>query len=94
MAPADWGRAEAPAGSANTITRPATATTLAIRPRFLPPIIALVVPLGANPARDRPHDPALVAKRRDQGFRMITIGYDLQPMLAGLYRAINEGRNS
>jgi 4-hydroxy-2-oxoheptanedioate aldolase len=39
-------------------------------------------------------DPALVAKRRDQGFRMITIGYDLQPMLAGLHRAISDGRNA
>ena len=39
-------------------------------------------------------DPALVAKRRDQGFRMITIGYDLQPMLAGLHRAISDGRDA
>ncbi|MEO5898857.1 MAG: aldolase/citrate lyase family protein, partial [Ilumatobacteraceae bacterium] len=39
-------------------------------------------------------DPALVAKRRDQGFRMITIGYDLQPMIAGLHRALNDGRRA
>jgi len=39
-------------------------------------------------------DPALVAKRRDQGFRMITIGYDLQPMIAGLHRALADGRQA
>lgn len=39
-------------------------------------------------------DSALVAERRDRGFLMITLGYDLQSMLAGLHRAISDGHNA
>lgn len=39
-------------------------------------------------------EPSLVAKRRDQGFRFISIGYDLQPMIAGLHQALAQGRNA
>jgi hypothetical protein len=37
-------------------------------------------------------DPSLVAKRTAQGFRMITIGFDLGPMVSGLHRALADGR--
>jgi 4-hydroxy-2-oxoheptanedioate aldolase len=37
-------------------------------------------------------DPTLVAKRKAQGFRMITVGYDLQPMVGGLHEALATGR--
>lgn len=36
--------------------------------------------------------PELVAKRVEQGFRMITIGYDFGPMMAGLRGALAQGR--
>lgn len=39
-------------------------------------------------------EPSLVTKRREQGFRMITIGYDLQPMIAGLHHALGEARKA
>jgi 4-hydroxy-2-oxoheptanedioate aldolase len=39
-------------------------------------------------------EPALVAKRRSQGFRMITIGSDAQAMVAGLRRAVADGRRA
>jgi 4-hydroxy-2-oxoheptanedioate aldolase len=39
-------------------------------------------------------DPSLVAKRRSQGFRMITVGYDLQPMVAGLHSALKDARRA
>lgn len=58
--------------------------------------------LAAIVAACRAHDviPAiqagaeLVAKRVEQGFRMITIGYDLGPMMAGLRSALADGRRS
>jgi 4-hydroxy-2-oxoheptanedioate aldolase len=39
-------------------------------------------------------EPELVTKRKEQGFRMITIGYDLGPMLRALHGALATGRSS
>ena len=38
-------------------------------------------------------EPSLVPKRRSQGFRMITVGYDFQPMVAGLHKALKDARS-
>lgn len=56
--------------------------------------------LAAVVAACREHDvipavhaaPELVAKRVEQGFRMITIGFDFTPMAAGLRAALTTGR--
>lgn len=37
-------------------------------------------------------EPGLVAKRREQGFTMITVGYDYQPMVAGIRNDLVESK--
>lgn len=37
-------------------------------------------------------EPELVAKRREQGFTMITVGYDYQPLVEGIRGSLNESK--
>ena len=39
-------------------------------------------------------EPELVAKRKEQGFRMMTIGFDLGPMIRALHSALAVGRSA